>query len=108
MFSATFPAEVQVMAKKYLVPDYIFVTTGNLGGTNPDVLQEFFEVPRNEKRNKLMEVLQDVGDSKTIVFVDSKKSADFIAAFLCNNNLQVRIYLLILALSILIFVLNFA
>lgn len=90
MFSATFPPEVQQMAKKYLVPDYIFVTTGNVGGTNPDVYQEFIEVSRNEKRTKLMEVLTGIGDSKVIVFVESKKTADFIAAFLCNNNLQVK------------------
>lgn len=89
MFSATFPVEVQQVAKEYLVRDYIFVTTGNVGGTNPDVLQEFYQVARNEKRTKLMEVLRDIGDAKVIVFVESKKTADFVAAFLCNNSLQV-------------------
>ncbi|XP_032788085.2 probable ATP-dependent RNA helicase vasa-like [Daphnia magna] len=87
MFSATFPDEVQALAATYM-EDYIFVTTGIVGGTNPDVEQLFFQCSKRDKRTKLMEVLQDLGDAKTIVFVDSKKTADFVAAFLCNNNLQ--------------------
>ncbi len=88
MFSATFPGDVQQLAGNYL-HNYIFVTTGTVGGTNPDVRQEFHEVARNEKRSKLMEILADIGDAKVIVFVDSKKTADFVAAFLCNNNIRV-------------------
>ncbi|XP_059350996.1 probable ATP-dependent RNA helicase vasa-like [Daphnia carinata] len=87
MFSATFPDEVQALAASYM-EDYIFVTTGIVGGTNPDVEQLFFQCSKRDKRAKLIEVLQDIGDAKTIVFVDSKKTADFVAAFLCNNNLQ--------------------
>lgn len=89
MFSATFPSDVQLLALKYL-NDYIFIATGTVGGTNPDVNQEFYEVARSEKRSKLMEILQRIGDAKTIVFVDSKKTADFVAAFLCNNEFKVN------------------
>ena len=83
MFSATFPDSVQELAGTYM-HDYIFVTTGKVGGTNPDVIQEFHEVTRGDKKNKLKEVLTDVGDAKTIVFVESKKTADFIAAYCCH------------------------
>lgn len=89
MFSATFPEDVQKLAGGYL-SNYIFVTTGTVGGTNPDVMQEFHEVPRNEKKTKLMDILKDIGDARTIVFVDSKKTADFLAAFLCNNEFKVN------------------
>ena len=89
MFSATFPAKVQEIAKQYL-HDYIFVATGEkLGGTNPDVHQEFIEVPRHDKRGKLMEILSTLGDARVIVFVESKKTADFLAAFLCSSQLRV-------------------
>lgn len=88
MFSATFPEDVQRLAANYL-NDYVFVTTGNVGGTNPDVVQDFHEVPRAEKRNKLVEILRDLGDVRVIVFVESKKTADFIAAFLANTQFQV-------------------
>ena len=88
MFSATFPREVQGLAQNYL-HDYVFVTTGTIGGTNPDVCQDFHEVARSEKRNKLVEILHNLGNSRVIVFVESKKTADFIAAFLSNNQFQV-------------------
>ncbi|XP_059353641.1 probable ATP-dependent RNA helicase DDX4 [Daphnia carinata] len=87
MFSATFPDEVQALAATYM-EDYIFVTTGIVGGTNPDVEQLFFQCSKRDKRAKLIEVLQDLGGAKTILFVNSKKTADFVAAFSCNNNLQ--------------------
>lgn len=90
MFSATFPDDVQKIAGKYL-HDYVFVTTGNIGGMNPDVCQEFHEVQRQDKRNKLVEILRDLGNSRVIVFVESKKTADFIAAFLANTQFQVCI-----------------
>lgn len=88
MFSATFPEDVQKVAAKYL-NNYVFVTTGNIGGMNPDVCQEFHEVQRQDKRNKLVEILRDLGNSRVIVFVESKKTADFIAAFLANTQFQV-------------------
>jgi probable ATP-dependent RNA helicase DDX4 len=89
MFSATFPEEVQALAANYM-EDYIFVTTGTVGGTNPDVQQTFYECARNEKRTKLIEILRELGEAKTIVFVDSKKTADFVAVFLCNSDIQVE------------------
>jgi len=87
MFSATFPNDVQTLAQSYL-HDYIFVNTGVVGGTNPDVEQEIIEVTRREKKDKLVEVLGSIGDARTIVFVDSKVNADFIATILCKKNFQ--------------------
>lgn len=88
MFSATFPTDVQKLAMAYL-HDYIFVNTGIVGGANPDVEQEIIQVNKQKKKDKLVEVLNSIGDARTIIFVDSKKTADFIATFLCNKNFQV-------------------
>jgi len=87
MFSATFPTEVQQLAMAYLY-DYIFVNTGVIGGTNPDVEQEILEVSKQEKKDKLVEVLRSIGDARTIIFVDTKMTADFIASFLCKKDFQ--------------------
>jgi len=87
MFSATFPTDVQKLAMAYLY-DYIFVNTGVVGGTNPDVEQEILAVPKQQKKDKLVDVLGSIGDSRTIIFVDSKKTADFIASYLCKKNFQ--------------------
>ena len=57
MFSATFPDEVQESAQEFL-NDYLFLTIGLVGGACSDVRQEFHEVARNEKRDKLEELMQ--------------------------------------------------
>ena len=89
MFSATFPEEVQTLAHKYL-HDFVFVNTGVVGGTNPDVEQVFYEVDRRKKRDKLIETLNEIGDARTIVFAETKKTADFLAAYLSNTEIKVR------------------
>lgn len=89
MFSATFTEEVQRIASNFMKAEYVFVNTGQVGGTNPDVHQEFVEVARNEKRTKLMEILKEIGNSKVIIFVECKKNADFLASFLCNHEISV-------------------
>ncbi|XP_076637996.1 ATP-dependent RNA helicase vasa [Colletes latitarsis] len=89
MFSATFPDEVQLLAKRFL-NNYLFLAVGIVGGACSDVEQNFYEVARNKKKEKLTEVLErenDAGTLKgTLVFVEMKRKADFIAAFLSENN----------------------
>lgn len=87
MFSATFPPSIQNLAMQQMV-NHIFVATGVVGGTNPDVEQRFLEVPRSEKKAKLADELRTIGEAKTIVFVDSKKTADFVASYLSNDGFK--------------------
>lgn len=88
MFSATFSSDVQELARKFL-NNYLFLTVGIVGGANSDVEQIFYEVSKKDKRNKLKELLErDGGQSlkvKTIIFVETKKTADFIAAYMSDN-----------------------
>ena len=60
MFSATFPEEVQTLARKFL-HDYIFLAVGPVGGANADVVQSFLEVDRNKKRETLLQILNEGG-----------------------------------------------
>ena len=85
MFSATFPDEVQQTAKEVLDEKYIFLTVGIVGGASSDVKQTFYEVEKFGKRDKLVEVLNEVGSEKTLVFVETKRNADFLATFLSNE-----------------------
>ena len=86
MFSATFPDEIQSAAKTYLKDDYLFLGVGLVGGACADVSQAILEVEEFKKREKLVEILE-AGDKmdKTIVFVETKKQADFLASFLSQN-----------------------
>ena len=81
LFSATYPVESQKIAQGYL-NNYIFLAVGMVGGACEDVEQTFLQVTHFEKREKLLEVLTPV---KTLVFVEAKKTADFIASYLCQS-----------------------
>ncbi|CAG2108844.1 unnamed protein product, partial [Medioppia subpectinata] len=89
MFSATFPEEVQRLAQEFLNENYIFITVGIIGSANADVTQAFVEVDGKQKRSKLMDVLQSCdSNDRTLIFVERKKTADFIASFLSQKNLM--------------------
>ncbi|NXI69819.1 DDX4 helicase, partial [Anseranas semipalmata] len=87
MFSATFPEEVQRLAREFLKTDYLFVVVGHVGGACSDVQQNVLLVPQYSKRDKLIEILHMTGHERTMVFVETKKKADYIAAFLCQENI---------------------
>ncbi|EDO27708.1 predicted protein, partial [Nematostella vectensis] len=82
MFSATFPEEIQRLAGDFL-NDYLFLTVGRVGGTTSDIEQTVIEVTDNEKRDRLTQILGDA--DRTLVFVESKRSADFLAIFLSGE-----------------------
>jgi len=83
MFSATFPPEIQELAAEYL-ENYLFLSVGIVGAASEDVKQVLYQVPKFEKRDKVKEMLDELGEKKTMVFVETKKQADFLATFLCE------------------------
>ncbi|XP_044135121.1 probable ATP-dependent RNA helicase DDX4 [Bufo gargarizans] len=87
MFSATFPTPIQNPAREILKPDYLFVVVGQVGGACSDVEQQIIEVEEYGKRAKLLELLQLIGHERTMVFVKTKKMADLIATFLCQEKI---------------------
>ncbi|KAG7190503.1 hypothetical protein KM043_006604 [Ampulex compressa] len=88
MFSATFPDEIQHLAGRFLNA-YLFVAVGIVGGACTDVEQNFYEVTKFKKRQMLKELIEkenSAGRLKGIlVFVEMKRTTDFIAAFLSEN-----------------------
>jgi probable ATP-dependent RNA helicase DDX4 len=91
MFSATFPDEIQRLAGQYL-KNYLFLTIGIVGGASSDVEQEFIEVPRREKRQLLTDTLiqysKSSDEDRILVFVETKKTADYLASFLSETTLR--------------------
>lgn len=84
MFSATFPEEVQMAAGKFLT-DYIFIAIGIIGGACADVEQIIVNVKKYDKRDKLIQILDECDPAGTIVFVETKRDADFLASFLSET-----------------------
>merc|ERR1712228_684913 len=89
MFSATFPDDIQQAAQEFL-NDYLFLTVGLVGGACSDVEQTFYEVAKFDKREKLEELMQDANrdpKERTLVFVQTKRNADFLATYLSGEGL---------------------
>lgn len=58
-----------------------------VGGACADVTQTVLKIGKFEKRSKLKDILEsEVGS--TLVFVEQKKTADFLASFLSENEIK--------------------
>ncbi|CAH2089620.1 unnamed protein product [Euphydryas editha] len=86
MFSATFPEDIQHLAGRFL-NNYLFVAVGVVGGASADVEQIFHQVTKYEKQNMLKQLIQDNDGKRILVFVETKRNADFIAAMLSEQQL---------------------
>nr|CAH7738026.1 unnamed protein product [Callosobruchus chinensis] len=87
MFSATFPQEIQHLAGRFL-HNYVFVAVGIVGSASTDVDQVFYEVTKFKKREKLIEMVQEGAGERTVVFVETKRNADFLATLLSENDIK--------------------
>ncbi|XP_072562430.1 probable ATP-dependent RNA helicase DDX4 isoform X6 [Paramormyrops kingsleyae] len=88
MFSATFPDDIQKLAADFFKVDYLFLAVGQVGGACSDVEQNLIQVSQFSKRGQLLELLNTTGTERTMVFVETKRKADFIAVFLCQENIS--------------------
>ncbi|KAJ7145367.1 P-loop containing nucleoside triphosphate hydrolase protein [Mycena crocata] len=90
MFSATFPRDIQMLAKDFL-KDYVFLSVGRVGSTSENITQKIEYVEDNDKRSVLLDILASDGKEGslglTLVFVETKRMADMLSDFLMGNNL---------------------
>ncbi|XP_064614778.1 ATP-dependent RNA helicase DDX3X-like isoform X2 [Liolophura sinensis] len=85
MFSATFPKEIQILARDFL-DNYIFLAVGRVGSTSENITQKVVWVEESEKRSFLLDLLNASGpESLTLVFVETKKGADALEHFLAGE-----------------------
>ncbi|KAG7259746.1 hypothetical protein CRUP_018839 [Coryphaenoides rupestris] len=64
MFSATFPKEIQILARDFL-EDYIFLAVGRVGSTSENITQKVVWVEDSDKRSFLLDLLNATGLSDT-------------------------------------------
>lgn len=87
MFSATFPRDIQMLAKDFL-KDYIFLSVGRVGSTSENITQKVEYVEDNDKRSVLLDILASQQSGQlTLIFVETKKMADMLSDFLMANHL---------------------
>ena len=78
MFTATMPSAVERMARSYLRrPAVVYI--GSIGKPTERVEQIVYMVSENEKRRKLVSILNNGVDPPIIIFVNQKKGADVLA-----------------------------
>ncbi|KAL5705372.1 RNA helicase [Ranunculus cassubicifolius] len=89
MFSATMSHLVEQLARKYL-RNPVVVNIGNPGKSTDLITQNVVMLKESEKMSKLHKILNEIGDHKTsIVFTNTKKSADFVFKSLDKSGYRV-------------------
>ncbi|TQD95551.1 hypothetical protein C1H46_018844 [Malus baccata] len=88
MFSATMPPAVERLARKYL-RNPVVVTIGTAGKTTDLITQNVIMSKESEKFERLKRLLDELGDKTAIVFVNTKKNADYVAKSLDKNGYRV-------------------
>ncbi|KAF9919630.1 hypothetical protein FBU30_010724 [Linnemannia zychae] len=86
LFSATFPSNIQVLARDFLKSDYIRIRIGRIGGTTSDITQKVVKVEDYDKEDALIKLLISQPPSRTMIFVDSKRRADNLDDILYNKH----------------------
>ncbi|XP_060064011.1 ATP-dependent RNA helicase DDX3X-like isoform X1 [Ylistrum balloti] len=83
MFSATFPKEIQILARDFL-DNYIFLAVGRVGSTSENITQKVVWVEEGDKRSFLLDLLNAAAgpEALTLTFVETKKGADALEDFL--------------------------
>jgi len=84
MFSATFPANIQRLASDFL-REYVFLTVGRVGSASKDVTQTIEYVEEQDKLEALMKFLLTIEDGLILVFVETKRSCDYVEDVLCGR-----------------------
>ncbi|KAI3916878.1 hypothetical protein MKW98_014339 [Papaver atlanticum] len=88
MFSATMPAAVERLARKYL-RNPVVVNIGTAGKATELITQNVIMIKESEKMPRLQKLLNDLDDKTAIVFINTKKSADFLSKNLDKNGYRV-------------------
>jgi len=75
MFSATFPPPIQRLATEFLY-NYLFLTVGRVGSASENITQSVVYVEENNKLEEITKLLSQYGNSRTLIFVQMKRTAD--------------------------------
>ncbi|KAF9428937.1 hypothetical protein BGZ94_000432 [Podila epigama] len=86
MFSATFPSAVQILARDFLIDNFVRLRVGRIGGASRHVFQKVIQVEEYDKEETLINLLLSQPPSRTLIFVETKRKADYLDDVLYNKN----------------------
>lgn len=87
LFSATFPGALRRLAKEHLAEDHLRIHVGRIGSTHANIKQDVIFVKQELKREALSDLVFSMTPGRTIIFVNSKRTADEIDDYLFNKGL---------------------
>ncbi|CAD8118110.1 unnamed protein product [Paramecium sonneborni] len=91
LFSATWPKEVQSLALDFCTQQPIHIQIGSLDLTsNRQIQQKVVILTKDQKENKLREILQQLGTKKIIIFCQTKIKCDQLQLYLIQDGLRCK------------------
>lgn len=87
LFSATFPKRLRELAKTHLANEHVRFRVGRAGSSHGNILQVVMEVDAPLKRSTVLELLNSMPPARTVIFVNSKRTADELDDFLFNQGM---------------------
>lgn len=90
MFSATMPAAVERLARKYLRRPVV-ITIGSAGRVTDNVSQRVFMCKENEKARLLEQEMEQLDEKRVIVFVNTQRQCDNVHRHLEEMNYRCTI-----------------
>ena len=88
MFSATFPKNVETLARKIL-KNPVEIVVGNRGQVCRNVDQKIEVIPREDKEIRLVELIEDyIQDGQILIFVQKQDTGDHLFKFLMKYSFK--------------------
>lgn len=85
LFSATFPKAARELAKTHLADTHVRLRVGRAGSSHENIKQNIIYVDPSLKKQALIDLIKSLPPTRTIVFVNSKRTAEEVDDFLYNK-----------------------
>ncbi|KAK4102079.1 DEAD-domain-containing protein [Parathielavia hyrcaniae] len=87
LFSATFPKRARDLAKTHLAETHVRLRVGRAGSSHENIKQNVIYVDPSLKKQALIDLMNSLPATRTIIFVNSKRAAEEVDDFLYNLGL---------------------
>lgn len=87
MFSATFQKHIRKLAADFLSDDHLQINVGRVGSSPSNITQHVIWVDEDKKSIAIYDLLCTAPPARTMIFVNTKRTADSLDDFLYNRKL---------------------
>src|SRR5689334_12129483 len=85
LFSATFPKQARELAKTHLAETHVRLRVGRAGSSHENIKQSVIYVDPSLKKQALVDLIKSLPPTRTIIFVNSKHTAEEVDDYLYNQ-----------------------